>query len=1052
MNGVLYFFAHFQIKFFKVRVTSKNKLSLLEICVDAIIFEGIFMKRLFLILFMFSITNTIIISNVIKIPSNYKTIQEGLFNAEEGDTVLVSDGIYGEQIKFFGKNIFLTSENGAEVTIIDGSFLTEQDSSSLVYIYLGEDNQTIINGFTFRFGKGTYIDQYRQRQGGAIHCSASSFTLKNCTLIDNSGFEGGAIYYNSSKSRIDNCVFRSNKAGYGGGAIYAYFSDISVNNCRFIENISERFGGSFMGQFSELNSTNTIMYKNKAVNGGAIYSDIINIDFCTIVSNVAELGAGGGIFCEEGLIQNSILYFNNSTSNNNQIYPDNSSLIIEYCDIENGWSGEGNINQNPLFKNVVLEDFSLENNSPCIDSANPNSQLDPDGTIADIGAIYHNQKGNSSVFPLVLDFNEVNIGSKQTKVLTITNIFDTALTVTKIELNSDVFFTEIITPFTLLVEESINISIVFTPIKVEEYIDSMKITTNYSNENIKLKGSGINEYSGNVHGVWEKSSSPIIVTDNIIVPENDALEIESGVTVKIMGGKKITIYGKLYASGTVEDSIHFINYERTKKWWGLQFINSNNSSLLEYCVIEGANSDDNIANNRNAEENGGGIYCLNSNLIINNSKISKNRAAPVWSMSDGFGGGIYSKNSQLTIYNCEISNNIMSHGGGGIYSENSELILNNSIIKNNYAEEFAIYGNSSGAGIYIGSGIVKIINNSILNNYNYGYQNPGGGITISNCNKYLIEDNSIANNGADIGGGLFVNNSSGNIDYNNIHFNIASDGGGIYIQNSTATIQKNNITNNTAYMEGGGVYIYSDNVNIINNTIAYNIVECDNCLNGGGVSIYGNSQNNSILNSIIFGNKTNSNLDVSGQIDISYSLLGESVGGEGNINEDPLFEVSFLLKKNSPCIDKGSPIDIFNDIEDTNNIGFPLFPSEGSLRNDMGSSGGRIVADSLITSSNIEDDEIPFVFSLSQNYPNPFNPTTMVSYTLPTDSKVKIEITNILGQRVGVLVNKNKSAGYYEVTWNASNLSSGIYLISIRADGLDSKRCFVQVRKALLLK
>ncbi len=96
--------------------------------------------------------------------------------------------------------------------------------------------------------------------------------------------------------------------------------------------------------------------------------------------------------------------------------------------------------------------------------------------------------------------------------------------------------------------------------------------------------------------------------------------------------------------------------------------------------------------------------------------------------------------------------------------------------------------------------------------------------------------------------------------------------------------------------------------------------------------------------------------------------------------------------------------------------------------------------------------ETPKEFKLSQNYPNPFNPTTMISYTLPTDSKVKVEIFNSLGQSVAVLVNSKKSAGHYESTWNAQNLPSGIYLINIRAEGLDSKSNFSQVKKALLLK
>ena len=100
----------------------------------------------------------------------------------------------------------------------------------------------------------------------------------------------------------------------------------------------------------------------------------------------------------------------------------------------------------------------------------------------------------------------------------------------------------------------------------------------------------------------------------------------------------------------------------------------------------------------------------------------------------------------------------------------------------------------------------------------------------------------------------------------------------------------------------------------------------------------------------------------------------------------------------------------------------------------------------------IEEISLPSEFSLCQNYPNPFNPSTVIKYGIPEQSKVKIEIFNMLGQSVGILVNSDKSAGYHETTWNATNLPSGIYLISIKANGLSSNNNFTQVKKALLLK
>jgi hypothetical protein len=95
---------------------------------------------------------------------------------------------------------------------------------------------------------------------------------------------------------------------------------------------------------------------------------------------------------------------------------------------------------------------------------------------------------------------------------------------------------------------------------------------------------------------------------------------------------------------------------------------------------------------------------------------------------------------------------------------------------------------------------------------------------------------------------------------------------------------------------------------------------------------------------------------------------------------------------------------------------------------------------------------LPTVFSLSQNYPNPFNPSTVIRYGLPGASNVKIKIYNLLGQEVESLVNETQSAGYHEITWNASNKASGIYLYSIDATPTDGKGNFRSAKKLILIK
>ena len=100
--------------------------------------------------------------------------------------------------------------------------------------------------------------------------------------------------------------------------------------------------------------------------------------------------------------------------------------------------------------------------------------------------------------------------------------------------------------------------------------------------------------------------------------------------------------------------------------------------------------------------------------------------------------------------------------------------------------------------------------------------------------------------------------------------------------------------------------------------------------------------------------------------------------------------------------------------------------------------------------------QLPKEFSLNQNYPNPFNPTTTISYKLPSDSHVKIEIFNSLGESVDVLVNNIEQAGIHSVVWNASlvnkQIASGAYIVRLTAVLLNDSKTFTNTRKMLLLK
>ncbi len=85
-------------------------------------------------------------------------------------------------------------------------------------------------------------------------------------------------------------------------------------------------------------------------------------------------------------------------------------------------------------------------------------------------------------------------------------------------------------------------------------------------------------------------------------------------------------------------------------------------------------------------------------------------------------------------------------------------------------------------------------------------------------------------------------------------------------------------------------------------------------------------------------------------------------------------------------------------------------------------------------------------FSLEQNYPNPFNPSTVISYQLPVIGNVSLRVYDILGSEVATLVNEEQQPGYYEVTFNGSNLAGGMYIYRLSAGS------YVSVKKMLMIK
>jgi len=176
------------------------------------------------------ITNTyamehfVILSSTLCVPGSYTTIQLAIDTASNGDTVLVDNGTYTENINFLGKAITVQSVYGTTSTIIDGNA-----RGSVVTFGSGEGTSSVLSGFTIRNGSASY--------GGGIYCGSSSPTITNCTISGNSASNGGGgIYCDFSSPVITNCTISRNSAFEDGGGIYCFNSSPTIANNILWEN------------------------------------------------------------------------------------------------------------------------------------------------------------------------------------------------------------------------------------------------------------------------------------------------------------------------------------------------------------------------------------------------------------------------------------------------------------------------------------------------------------------------------------------------------------------------------------------------------------------------------------------------------------------------------------------------------------------------------------------------------------------------------------------------------------------------------------------------
>jgi PKD repeat protein len=338
----------------------------------------------------------------------FATIQAAIDYSWDGDSVLVQEGTYLENINFIGKNIAVIGQN-RETTIIDGN-----QSGSVVAFVNGESELAIISGFTIQngailengvgptdHGTGIYI-----RQGSSPKILNNIIQYNYAVPNSNVDYSGGGIsvgWNNGGSPEIAYNIIRNNQAFPSGGGIFLF--DVGDS---------------------------TFVYNNLIINNSIGIPDGIT----------GYENHGGGVRIDQGKLYNNTIWNNYSQGVPNDVLQNGGDVrntIIEYGSVNQGeysycispffLSGPNNINSNPLFINENNNNYLLQWGSPAIDSGDPDldddgedyttdtDDQDSDGTRMDMGAYYFDQSDPTPPTVSITSLSSNNVGTANNLII-----------------------------------------------------------------------------------------------------------------------------------------------------------------------------------------------------------------------------------------------------------------------------------------------------------------------------------------------------------------------------------------------------------------------------------------------------------------------------------------------------------------------------------------------------------------------------------------------------------------------------------------------------------
>jgi len=942
--------------------------------------------RYAILIFLFSFSG-IYSQNIRHVPEEFSSIQSAVDASLDNDTIMLEPGAYYENINMSGKKICIASHfiDNSNPLLINKTIIDGKGTGSVITCNTGEDTNTVIKGVTIQNG------------GNGVN-------------------GGGGISLSASGIRIQNCVIRNNSSTNFGGAL---FSDspaaVIINNCDIYQNNS-RNGGGIAVKRGALIVTETRIHDNSADNGAAFY-----------------------ISSSEAIIENSLVYGNNSVIYGGAVYAEDSS----------GYKLSGSV----FYRNSALEGGALYNTLNVFPAV-INSDIVYNTSSTYGGGICNKEiNGSCVLFNSILYFNS-GASANQIHSSDSSNLVFANCNISNSEND-------------IIVIDKSNINIIG---KLTYYNPQFKNGENNdftltSNSFCLGSGAGKLNFEGKEYFAPQKD---LFKTDRPS-PANsnpDIGAVESSLTYPDVFIRIDTVYSANNDTAIVPVMIkNFKDIERISLTINFDTAKTQFDKLI------------NITKNYtplliNVE--GGKLRLTFEHLNGYNAETDKLFEMKFITKDLFFPSPVTFDNSECTITDIDGYSPGIDFSDGLIFKGNN---LKGTI---SYYNSFASPVKNAVVTITrLSDHSQRVTLTDSLGNYAfYGIapekfiikankSGETGGINATDALltlRYFTGDNpfdKLQRCAADVNNSYSINATDAliilykYIDTSTSYLNNKPDW--VFKEASTASVFKDDFDQEDTLL------IWTGNVTYNLKALCSGDVNKSYTYKGTQKPVLWQTEAKIAVEgkSILCPVFAESGFDC-GSISLEISFPAKNISFSGIENAEKFPGLIYKEKNGIVKIawadfsEKGKGVKLYKDEElfrlkftTADNFQSKYIAMQGKY--EAANNSGEVFTSDLLRLRN-SVIQTPSDFILSQNYPNPFNPSTQIKYSVPADCFVHIKIYNSLGQKIAEPLNELKPAGNYILNFNASAYASGVYFYKLDAKPVNGTSGFSRILKMVLMK